>query len=79
MGRAAAASDHHQPSPALSARLASVTAASSAPARLTMPSPRSAELSSLPARRSLARASTGRTRIDDEVSAIPTVVRSGVE
>ena len=63
MMSAATASDHHQPSAASSARLASVTAARAAPARLRMPSPRRATLWSDPrggAWRGRGRAARGR-------------------
>ena len=77
MTSAATVSDHHQPSAVSSARLASVTADRAAPARLRMPSARSAALSSADARRSLARARTGSARTEAPVSARPTGERSG--
>ena len=77
MASAATASDHHQPSAVSSARLASVTPARAAPARLRMPSPRRAVLWSGPASRSFARARTGSIRTEAAVSARPTGERSG--
>ena len=75
---AATASDHHHPK-ALSTTIArSVTSASTAPAPVSMPSPRNARLFSRPASRTFHAATPGRTITEIAASMTPSALVSGL-